>query len=96
MKSDRLPPVMSLESVSIGSKDYKFEYKKNKKRGVWSQKEVIAGSSSLLRLDPRSYISASSCIVGNVGAIKKKKEKKDFSSLHQFSSFCNPVSLTVL
>lgn len=31
VKSDKLPPVMSLQSVSVGSEDYKFENNKKKK-----------------------------------------------------------------
>ncbi len=50
MKSDKMPQVMSLKSVSVGAEDYKFEKEKNLE--VWSNKEFIRPlqpeSSSLL------------------------------------------------
>ena len=38
MLSKKVPQVMSLESVSVGAEDYKFENETNV--GVWSLKEV--------------------------------------------------------
>ncbi len=59
VKSDKSPQVMSLESASVGSEDYKFGNEKN--LGVWSQKEVslpdLCGSSSLLDAGGSGYIS---------------------------------------